>query len=147
MSPRCELGWRPKAPLFWEPLSGHPVEVKLANITAALLAGADPNEMDHEPDHRRSYGRPLHCVVHSNGPSDFLKDNIPVIELLIEHGADPRLPGPKVLPVYSGLGSPLHHAKLLATFPNHGFEELFECGFYQEAYRIMKQAADNLDGK
>ncbi|KAJ5627604.1 hypothetical protein N7490_009832 [Penicillium lividum] len=116
-------------------------------MRAALLAGADPNEMDHEPVNIRSYGRPLHCVVHSNGPQNYMIDNIPLIELLLEYGADPRLPGPEVLPVNAGLGSPLHHAKLLATFPNHGFEELYECGFYQEAYRIMKQAADNLDAR
>ncbi|KAJ5760227.1 hypothetical protein N7520_007383 [Penicillium odoratum] len=115
-------------------------------MKAALLAGANPNEMDHEPDDRRSYGRPLHCVV-GDGPADFLKDNIPLIRLLLEHGADPRLPGPYVVPVSCSLGTPLHNVMQMATIPGHGFEELFECGFYQEAYRIMKQAADDLDSR
>ncbi|KAJ5557106.1 hypothetical protein N7494_001021 [Penicillium frequentans] len=136
-----------KPPLFWEPLSAHSIEIKHANMKAALLAGADPNEMDHEPDNRRSYGRPLHCVVHSNGPADFMKENVSLIKLLLEHGADPRLPGPKTAQAWASLGSPLFHVEQLATLPNQGLNELLECSFYQEAYQIMKKAADDLDCK
>ncbi|KAJ5647703.1 hypothetical protein N7490_004075 [Penicillium lividum] len=93
-------------------------------MKAALLAGAGSNEMDREPDNRRSYGRPLHCVVHSKGPADFLKENIPLIRLLLEHGADPRLPGPYTLPVFCSLGSPLHHVIQKATIPDQCFKEL-----------------------
>lgn len=53
-----------KPPLHWEPLySTNPVELRLANMTAALDAGADPNELDHELYIRRCLGRPLHRCI------------------------------------------------------------------------------------
>ncbi|KAJ5813685.1 uncharacterized protein N7503_000435 [Penicillium pulvis] len=116
-------------------------------MKAALHAGANPNEMDHEPDNRRSYGRPLHCVAHGNGPADFMKENIPLTKLLLEYGADPYLPGPKTAQVWASLGTPLCHVEQLATLPNQGLNQLLECGFCQEAYQIMEKAADDLDSK
>ncbi|KAJ5106334.1 hypothetical protein N7456_003009 [Penicillium angulare] len=153
-SPKSPKQWRThpnanwvhttKPPLFWEPLSTNPLDTKLANIKEALISGADPNEMDHEPDPRRSFGRPLHCTIHDNGDWLYMKDNIPVIELLLEYGADPRLSGPMVLPVSCWLGSPLEDAREMAE-GGWGCEELFRCGFYREAYRVMKLVAVELD--
>ncbi|CAI7581251.1 unnamed protein product [Penicillium glandicola] len=132
-------------PLFWEFIAEHPISLKLANMKAALSAGADPNEMDHERDPRRSLGRPLHCAVGDWGNPDHMKENIPAIKLLLEHGADPRLPGPEVKPAALGLQSPLEHARRLAMGEWRGVDELLECGYYAEAYRVMKEAADDLD--
>ncbi|KAJ5925407.1 hypothetical protein N7454_008046 [Penicillium verhagenii] len=134
-----------KPPLFWEPMANHPISLKLSNMKAALSAGADPNEMDHERDRRRSLGRPLHCAIGDWAEPEYMKENIPVIKLLLRHGADPRLPGPEVKPAAFGLQSPLEYARRLAMREWNGVDELFECGYYTEAYRIMKEAADNLD--
>jgi hypothetical protein len=134
-------------PLFWEFIAEHPISQKLENMKAALSAGADPNEMDHERDRRRSLGRPLHCALGDWGNPDFIKENIQAIKLLLEHGADPRLPGPEVKPANLGLQSPLEHARRLAMGEWRGVKELMECGYYAEAYRVMKEAADDLNRK
>ncbi|KAJ5769465.1 hypothetical protein N7520_004024 [Penicillium odoratum] len=132
-------------PLFWEFIAEHPISLKLKNIKGALSAGADPNEMDHERDPRRSLGRPLHCALGDWGNPDYVKENIPVIKLLLGYGADPRLPGPQVKPASLGLQSPVEYARRLAMREWKGANELLECGFYAEAYRVMKEAADDLD--
>lgn len=134
-------------PLFWEFIAQHPISVKLEKMKAALSAGADPNEMDHERDVRRSLGRPLHCAMGNWGEPDYVKENIPAIKLLLEHGADPRLPGPKVKPASVGLQSPLEYARRLTMRELRGSDELSECGYYAEAYRVMKEVADELDRK
>ncbi|KAJ5802173.1 uncharacterized protein N7503_004623 [Penicillium pulvis] len=134
-----------KPPLFWEFISAHPISLKLENMKAALSAGADPNEMDHERDPRRSLGRPLHCAMGDWGDPVHVKENIPAIKLLLEHGADPRLPGPEVKPASLGLQSPLEYARRLAMREWRGKGELLDCGYYAEAYRVMKEAADDLD--
>ncbi|KAJ5761995.1 uncharacterized protein N7511_005377 [Penicillium nucicola] len=134
-------------PLFWEFLAEHPISQKLQNMKAALNAGADPNEMDHERDQRRSLGRPLHCAMSDWGNPDYIKENVPAVKLLLQHGADPRLPGPEVRPVSAGLQSPLEHARRLAMGEWSGVRELFECGYYAEVYQVMKEAADDLDCK
>ncbi|KAJ5547104.1 hypothetical protein N7494_004689 [Penicillium frequentans] len=134
-----------KPPLFWEFISTHPISLKLKNMETALSAGADPNEMDHERDPRRSLGRPLHCAMGDWGNPVHVKENIPAIKLLLEHGADPRLPGPEVKPASLGLQSPLEYARRLAMREWRGDDELLDCGYYAEAYRVMKEAADDLD--
>lgn len=84
---------RRQGALHREPLLAHPLETKLAAMRAALAAGADPNGLDNsEPWHYRE-GRPLDACLHisrmAGGVS--VMDNLPLIELLLEHGADPRL--------------------------------------------------------
>lgn len=142
-----DLAWvhTTQPPLFWECIAEHQLSLKLSNMKAALLAGADPNEMDHERDPRRSLGRPLHCALGDWGNPEYVKDNIAVIKLLLEHGADPRLPGPEVRPAHLGLQSPLEYARRLAFHEWRGDDELLESGYYEEAYRVMKEAADKLD--
>lgn len=80
-------------PLFREPLSNHPAEEKVAAMRAAIDAGADVNQMDQEPIVGYNEGRPLDaCINGSHFPGGVrLEDNIPAIELLLQHGADPRL--------------------------------------------------------
>ena len=79
-------------PLFREPLSNHTVEVKLAAVRAAIEAGADVNQLDDDPTGHNE-GRPLDACLnlpHMAGSAD-VTTNLPVIKMLLEHGADPRL--------------------------------------------------------
>lgn len=80
-------------PLFREPLSNHPAEEKVDVMRAAIEAGADVNQLDEEPIVGYNEGRPLDtCINGMHMPSGVqLEDNIPVIELLLQHGSDPRL--------------------------------------------------------
>lgn len=80
-------------PLFRKPLSNHPAEEKVAVMRAAIEAGADVNQLDEEPIVGYNKGRPLDaCINGMHMPSGIqLEDNIPVFELLLQHGADPRL--------------------------------------------------------
>lgn len=76
-----------------KPLSNHPAEEKVAAMRAAIEAGADVNQLDEEPIVGYNEGRPLDaCIDGSHMPAGGrLADNIPAIELLLQHGADPRL--------------------------------------------------------
>ncbi|TGO09630.1 hypothetical protein BTUL_0159g00160 [Botrytis tulipae] len=63
-------------------------------MRAAHESGADPNALDKAPRPGRSMGRPLHYatdVTHF----DFMPryENLPIVELLLEFGADPRMEG------------------------------------------------------
>ncbi|KAJ4418866.1 hypothetical protein N0V82_005313 [Gnomoniopsis sp. IMI 355080] len=136
-----------KPPLHWEALySTSSLELRLANMTAALDAGADPNELDHELNVHRGLGRPLHCCLGGYmawGPPKVIRLNLPLIELLLARGADPRLPGPRY-------PSPLEMARQEAEDndnPDEGEKILQDCGFYAEAYKLLKAAADSLDGE
>lgn len=91
-------------PLFREPLSNHPIEEKLAAMRAAIEAGADVNQLDNDPIVGYNLGRPLDaCVRHW-----FIK-NIPATELLLQHGADPRLNARPTL--FSPLRTMTYHAE------------------------------------
>lgn len=148
-----------KPPLHWEPLySRDPVPARLARMTAALDAGADPDELDHELDVRRCLGRPLHCCVGGRGawgPPRIVRSNLPLVELLLSRGADPRLPGPgpgtpRPMGASSRLPSALEMVRREVednATPDDGERELRECGFYAEALRVLKSAADLLDGE
>jgi hypothetical protein len=84
--------FRPRPPLHCLCMSGDPLEARLLAIQEALASGENPNELGgwHNP----GVARPLHyaisdCVQHDQAQ---LKQNLPVIGLLLEAGADPRLP-------------------------------------------------------
>lgn len=82
-----------REPLHSEPLSTHPVEVKLANIRPAMAAGADVNGLDESDPACHREGRPLDAclrVTHMASGATF-HSNVDVIEVLLEHGADPRV--------------------------------------------------------
>ena len=73
-------------------MSGDPLEVRLLAIQKALALREDPNELGgwYNP----GAARPMHnaisdCVQHGQAQ---LKQNLLVIELLLEAGVDPRLP-------------------------------------------------------
>lgn len=62
-------------------------------MRAAIEAGADVHQLDQEPIVGYNEGRPLDACIntsHFSGEA-WLEDNIPAIELLLQHGADPRL--------------------------------------------------------
>jgi hypothetical protein len=99
-----------KPPLFLAPLSRDPPEVRAAAMEAALKEpGADPNELDHDLLDRMTHaGRVLHCCVCDEPYEDYNRGhekepyygfwyNLPVIEVLLRHGADPRLYGHTML--------------------------------------------------
>lgn len=82
-----------KSPLITEPLRNHPSETKLAVVRAAIEAGGNVNELDDDPFLGYNEGRPLDACLnspHMDGGAS-IRDNFPVIQLLLEHGADPRL--------------------------------------------------------
>lgn len=84
---------RKRQTLHSEPLGTHPVEVKLANIRAAIAAGIDVNGLDESDPVCHREGRPLDAclrVTHMAHGATFY-GNLDVIKVLLEHGADPRL--------------------------------------------------------
>ncbi|KAF2134590.1 hypothetical protein P153DRAFT_391922 [Dothidotthia symphoricarpi CBS 119687] len=137
-----------RPPLLWEPISTEPIEVRLANMRAAIASGADPNELDGTRKPR--VGRPLDyaittlaCAYHET-----VKTNLPIVELLLETGADPRLPGR--IPIQDV--SPLEGVRRwLEAFDirggNWASEETALKPFYESAYKAMKKVADKLDAQ
>lgn len=78
-------------PLFREPLSSHSPEEKVAAMRAAIEAGADVHMLDQEPIVGYNEGRPLDACLNTSHMAGPLVNNISAIELLLQHGADPRL--------------------------------------------------------
>ncbi|TGO71988.1 hypothetical protein BELL_0505g00080 [Botrytis elliptica] len=70
--------------LHWEIISGHPIAEKLSNVRAALQSGADPNALD-------KVRRAEQNVTHFDFTPRY--ENLPIAELLLEYGADPRMEG------------------------------------------------------
>ena len=137
--------YKSKPPLFWESITDHPIKVKVANMTAAIALGADVNELDKEPDPRRNYGRPLHFASDASRIEfKYLKEHLPVIELLLEKGADPRLPGM----MYTDSALEELKFSLKGALRNERFQPEWKeiTPFLREAYMVMKEAADSLDG-
>jgi hypothetical protein len=120
----------------------------LPAVLEALASGEDPNELGGWKD--PGTGRPLHYAIDDSAQHDHaqLKQNLPIIELLLEAGADPRLPclGPvRWSPIeelearfeaYNGDGHSEWPPEILELQP-----------FYAAALRAMKKAASALDGK
>jgi hypothetical protein len=133
-----------KPPLFWEPTTDHPISAKLANMKAAIAAGADVNELDKAPDPRRNYGRPLHFASDCRLNFKYLKENLPLIKLLLESGADPRLPGM----MYTDSALEEVKGSLKWALRDERFQPEWKeiIPFLRGAYKLMKEAADRLDG-
>ena len=134
-------------PLFSEILSPHPLPQKLANIRIFLSSGSDPNELDNLSRHQ--IGRPLHYALSTDAGYDNLKRNLPIIKLLLEAGADPRLRGEGVKGFPTFGQSALDEVKALMGDGNvngggEDFKGLKE--FYEGAWKEMKRVADGLDG-
>ncbi|KAF1962804.1 hypothetical protein CC80DRAFT_487272 [Byssothecium circinans] len=91
--PRIPKPTHLKSPFFREPFRNHPASTIVSIIRAAIEAGGDVNGLDDDPYLGFNEGRPLDACLnfpHMCGDADPV-DNLPVIELLLEHGADPRL--------------------------------------------------------
>jgi hypothetical protein len=82
-----------RSPLILEPLTSHSAETMLAACRAAIANGEDVNAPDTLPHVGFNEGRPLDaCLRQTHMPGNkCICENLPVIELLLEHGADPRL--------------------------------------------------------
>jgi hypothetical protein len=133
-----------ESPLHWEPVSGHPISEKLAAIKAALEVGADPNELDHARRAERSIGRPLHWATeYSTFDHNLRHENLPVVELLLKHGADPRLPG------MGPNWSPLEEMRTVvaANSPKLKWATEQDMVMFKGALKMMKDKAKELDGK
>jgi hypothetical protein len=134
-----------KPPLFWEPITDHPIKVKLASMSVTIASGADVNELDKEPDPRRNYGRPLHFASDASRIEfKYLKENLPLIKLLLEAGADPRLPGM----MYTDSALEELKCSLKGALRDERFQPEWKevIPFLREAYVAMKEVADSLDG-
>ena len=131
-------------PLLYVPISDLPIEVKVALMKKAIEAGDDVNQLDPINDKRMCFGRPLNFAVeYSRANFHFLKDNIPVIKLLLEHGADPRLPG-----LYHERSALLEMREISQVeIGTKEPEWNMMVPFFKEAYALMDKAAKKLDGK
>lgn len=128
-------------PLHHEPLSAHTVEKKLARMRAAIAAGADVNGLDESEPICHREGRPLDACLRvshmPNGP--FFYENVHAIELLLEHGADPRLRDVK----YSFI-TPLE----IATFAAERDDQVPRARvFYERVVAMFKEAIAKLEEK
>jgi hypothetical protein len=130
--------------------SSDPVEVKLPAICEALAAGEDPNELGGWKN--PGIQRPLHYAICDVRLRDYrdLKHNLLVVELLLQHGADPRLPDYN--PARSSLCSPIQVLEGetqncdIGSFSGQP-ERLEYHLFYCAALRLMKARAVELDGE
>ena len=139
---------RVASPLHKQCISNEPLDVRLAAIREAIASGEDPNELGGWKN--PGVGRPLHYALDDSAQHDYtqLKQNLPVIELLLEAGADPRLPSLK-----PGRQSPIEELEAWFREYNKGDhsrwapEDLELQPFYEALLQAMKKAAFAFDGK
>ncbi|RFU36214.1 hypothetical protein B7463_g88, partial [Scytalidium lignicola] len=128
-----------KYPLLYIPASYIPIDEKIALMKQAIEAGDNVNQLDPTPDRRYSRGRPLNVAVDSDILSPaHLKENIPVVKFLLEHGADPRLPGGAL-----SSGSAIDDMRDYSSFKGDYWNDLKP--FFTEALALMEEAARKLD--
>ena len=138
---------REGTPLCWESLEEHSVSIKLANMRKFLASGQDPNKLDPK---RPDIGRPLHFAITDMCCVDLeqLRQNLPIVKLLLEAGADPRLPNR----FDRWTRSPLEElANWLGDYEVKQREwpewQVKLKPFYEAAYKEMRKVADRLDGE
>lgn len=131
-----------RPPLFVAALSLDPPEVKAAVVEAALRAGEDPNELDHNMSKMCNRGRALACFVNwdlhyrLHKTYDGMINNLPAIEIMLRHGADPRLASP-----FLASRSALAHVRwAIETEPE------LAPSFFEAASKMMESVAADLDG-
>ncbi|KAH6629303.1 hypothetical protein C7974DRAFT_184435 [Boeremia exigua] len=135
-------------PLHKHCISNEPLETRLVALHEAIAAGEDPNELGGWKD--PGIARPLHYAIDDSVQHDLrqLKQNLPVVQLLLQAGADPRLPcitlprrSPiEELEVWIGVYKKSGHS----TWEKE-FVELYP--FYEDALLAMKKVAAELDAK
>ncbi|KAF5869044.1 uncharacterized protein Bfra_011586 [Botrytis fragariae] len=140
--PTKPFRWIEGFPLHWEIVSGHPIAEKLGNMRAALESSADPNALDKAPRPEQSMGRPLHYATDTLH-FDFMPryENLPIVELLLEFGADPRMEG------MAGLReSPLEDVERIVqtNYPKLGERDM---EIFKAALVAMEEKARELEGR
>lgn len=131
-----------RSALITEPLSSHSVDTMLAACRAAIANGEDVNALDTVPQLVYNEGRPLDaCLRQAHMPGKkSINENLPVIELLLEHGADPRL--------YSRSVGPQAIPMLLARRYAVDEEETEENrAFWVRVLRLFEEAIVKIDAK
>jgi hypothetical protein len=131
-----------RSPLIMEPLSSHSAETMLAACRAAIANGEDVNAPDTLPHVGFNEGRPLDaCLRQTHMPGNkCVCENLPVIELLLEHGADPRLYSRCV-----GVGAiPISLARHCSVSEDETEEHR---AFWKHLLRLFEEAIVRIDGK
>ncbi|KAF1970342.1 hypothetical protein BU23DRAFT_649875 [Bimuria novae-zelandiae CBS 107.79] len=79
--------------LATDPLRNHSAATKLAVMRIAIKNGDRVNDVDCHPHIGNNEGRPLDACLNLSHMSKGIDvtENLPIIELLLQHGADPRL--------------------------------------------------------
>ncbi|KAJ8113727.1 hypothetical protein OPT61_g4208 [Boeremia exigua] len=136
--------FRPRPPLHCLCLPGDPLEARLKAIQEALASGEDPNELGGYTN--PGVGRPLHYATDDSVQHDRVQmpQNLPVVKLLLESGADPRLPDLHGQTPIEGLEMWLraYHKDVQSTWQ----PEMLELkSFFEAALETMKKAALALD--
>lgn len=136
---------RVRPPLIALSISNDPLDIRLAAMREAIAAGQDPNELGGMKN--PGVGRPLHYAICDSAGHDYeqLKQNLPVVQLLLEAGADPRLPDLRGR-------SPIEELEAWFKAYNEGHsnwatEDLELYSFNEAALKAMKEVATKLDGK
>lgn len=130
-----------KSPLFTAALGLDSAPDKAAAADAALRAGTDPNELDHDFGKIRNRGRALAFFVNMdlhhevNGSLDGVVNNLPAIEVMLRHGADPRLGAPLFGP--PGALRCVVSARRRSCAPE----------FFEAAWRMLDEVAETLEGE
>ncbi|KAF2451129.1 hypothetical protein P171DRAFT_427346 [Karstenula rhodostoma CBS 690.94] len=132
----------PRSPLITEPISNHSVSTMLSAVRTAIENGADVNALDTEPNRAYNEGRPLDaCLTAHHMPSGkSIIENLPVIELLLEHGADPRLWSEST----TILGMPIVQAITSAKDERITGEAK---AFWKRLLKLFEEAIERLDAK
>lgn len=141
--PECH-GERQGSAIFWASTSCYSLRCKLAELLVALEDGANPNEEESMLPPQARSGRPLDVCLDdtkSDMAEKSLLNNIPVIQMLLDYGADPRLdPIPKLKGLPPCPLKPVEEAPRQARVAKGPMKE-----FYEEAHRVLKKSADRLD--
>lgn len=144
--PECHRK-REGSAIFWAPGSEFAIRCKLAEILVALENGMNPNEEESQPMLQLRSGRPLDLCLNDSkamNSDTSLLNNIPVIQMLLDYGADPRLDPIPIMKGACGLPlKPIEEVQNLAKFEEPGPMKRF----YEEAYLVLKKATDRLNSK
>jgi hypothetical protein len=131
-----------RSALITEPGTRHSAETMLAACRAAIANGEDVNALDTLPHVGHNEGRPLDaCLRQTHMPGDkSINENLPVIELLLEHGADPRLFSRSV-----GVGAiPIQLARRYSIKEDETEENR---AFWKHLLKLFEEAIIRIDAK